>query len=212
MKLFLIGGTGNIGSRILAEALSRGHDVTVLTRDPAKLKTQPHLKVVKGEIMDAEGLAKQIKGFDGVIDSFGPGIGPDAYDKYIQSADSLIAAARKAKLKRVLWVGGAASLEVKPGVQLLDTLELPPPIKQALSGMREILYKLRKIDDLDWTFFSPAGDIGPGPRTGKFRLGTDQLVVGTDGKSRISRDDYAIAVIDEMEKPKHIKKRFTIGY
>ena len=212
MKLFIIGGSGNIGSRIVAEALSRGHDLTVMTRDPGKVKAQPHLKVVQGDVMDADSVAKQIKGFDGVINSFGPGIGADAYDKYVQAADALISAARKAKVKRVLWVGGAASLEVKPGVQLLDTLELPPPIKQALSGMREVLYKLRKIDDLDWTFFSPAGEIGPGPRTGKFRLGTDQLVVGTDGKSRISRDDYAIAVVDEMEKPKHIKKRFTIGY
>ncbi len=212
MKLFLIGGTGNIGSSILAEARSRGHDVTVLSRDPGKVKAQPHVTAVKGDIMDSDGLAQAIKGSDAVINSFGPGIGPDAYDSYIKSADSLIGAARKAGVKRVLWVGGAASLETKPGVQLLDSLQLPPPIKRALEGMREVLYKLRKVDDLDWTFFSPAGDIGPGPRTGKFRLGGDNLVVDAEGKSRISRDDYAVAMIDEVEQSKHIKKRFTVAY
>ena len=213
MKLFLIGGTGNIGSRILAEALSRGHDVTVLTRDPSKVKAQPHVAAVKGDILNSDELASQIKGHDAVVVSYSPGYDDAAPKKYEQSSDSVIAAARKAKLKRVIWVGGAASLEVKPGVQLLDTLTtMPPPIKNTLSAMRDILYKLRKIDDLDWTFFSPAGEIAPGPRTGKSRRGTEQLVVGTDGKSRISIDDYAIAMVDELEKPKHLKKRFTVGY
>jgi len=212
MKLFLIGGTGNIGSRILAEAVSRGHDVTVLTRDPGKVKAQPHVTAVKGDILDTAALAKQIKGQNAVIVSYSPGYDDAAPKKYEQSSDSVIAAARQAGVKRIFYVGGAASLNGKDGKQILDTLQLPPPLKATLSAMRDILYKLRKTDDLDWTFFSPAQMIAPGERTGKFRLGLDELVTDAQGQSRISCEDYAIAVIDELEKPKHIKKRFTIGY
>lgn len=212
MKLFLIGGTGNIGSRILAEAVSRGHDVTVLTRDPGKVKAQPHVKAVKGDILDSDQLAKQIPGQDAVIVSYSPGYDDAAPKKYEQSSDSVINAARKAGVKRIFYVGGAASLNGKDGKQILDTLQLPPPLKATLSAMRDILYKLRKTSDLDWTFFSPAQMIAPGERTGKFRLGLDELVTDAQGQSRISCEDYAIAVVDELEKPKHIKKRFTVGY
>ncbi len=215
MHCFLIGGTGNIGKEILAEALARGHQVTVLTRDPVKIEAKPGLTAAKGDIQDSATLAKQIAGHDAVIISYNPGwMDPEVGKRTIDGAESVLAAARKAGVKRLFWVGGASSLETAPGVQLFDRItgSVPPTIKDAIVGLREVLYRLRKIDDLDWTFFSPAESIAEGPRTGKFRLGGDQLVIGADGKSWISRADYAIAVIDELERPQHLRKRFTIGY
>jgi putative NADH-flavin reductase len=215
MKLFLIGGTGNVGREILAEALSRGHQVTALTRDPAKLAGKAGVAPVKGDIQDSATLATQIAGHDAVIVSYNPGwMDPEAREKTVSGAESVMAAARKAGVKRLFFVGGASSLETAPGVQLFDRIgaNMPPTVKGAVIGAREVLYALRKVDDLDWSFFSPAETIKEGPRTGKFRLGGDQLVVGADGVSWISRADFAIAVIDDIEKPQHIKKRFTIGY
>jgi putative NADH-flavin reductase len=214
MKFFLIGGTGKIGGEILAEALSRGHQVTALARDPAKLAAKPGLTVVKGDIHDSAALASQSAGQDAVIIAYNPGWGdPDVRKKTTDGADSVLAAARKAGVKRLFWVGGASSLKRADGVEVLDTMtQLPPLVREAIVGLREVLYKLRTIDDLDWTFFSPAEAIGDGPKTGKFRLGDDVAVADSDGKSFISRADYAVAVIDELERPQHIRKRFTIGY
>jgi putative NADH-flavin reductase len=212
MKLFLIGGTGNIGSVIRAEALTRNHDVTVLTRDPSKLEAKGKLQVVKGDVHDTAALTRQIAGQDAVVISYNPGwMDPEAEKKTLDAAESVLAAARAAGVRRLFWVGGAASLETAPGVQLFESIKdhVPPTVKGAIVGLREVLYRLRKTDDLDWTFFSPAQEIAEGPRTGVFRLGRDTLIVGPDGKSRISRADYAIAVLDELERPAHVRRRFT---
>jgi len=202
-KLALIGASGNVGSKILAEALSRGHQVTGIVRNPEKLPQHPNLTAVRGDVYDADGLAKLLAGHDAVISSV----------HYTASDPALLLQAVKASgVKRYLVVGGAGSLEVAPGVQLVDTPEFPALYKEEASKGRDYLNLLRGETGLDWTFLSPSAVIAPGERTGKFRLGGDQLLVGADGQSRISQEDYAVALIDELEKPAHSRQRFTVGY
>lgn len=202
-KLALIGASGNVGSKILAEALSRGHQVTGIVRNPEKLPQHPNLTAVRGDVYDAEGLAKLLAGHDAVISSV----------HYTASDPALLLQAVKASgVKRYLVVGGAGSLEVAPGVALVDTPEFPALYKEEASKGRDYLNLLRGETGLDWTFLSPSAVIAPGERTGKFRLGGDQLLVGADGQSRISQEDYAVALIDELEKPAHSRQRFTVGY
>ncbi|WP_225764629.1 NAD(P)-dependent oxidoreductase [Inquilinus sp. Marseille-Q2685] len=202
-KLALIGATGNVGSKILAEALNRGHEVTGIVRNPEKLPQHPNLTAKRGDVFDADGLAGLLAGHDAVISSV----------HYTASDPALLLQAVKASgVKRYLVVGGAGSLEVAPGVQLVDTPEFPAIYKEEASKGRDYLNLLRGETGLDWTFLSPSAVIAPGERTGTFRLGGDQLLVGADGQSRISQEDYAIALIDELEKPAHIRQRFTVGY
>ena len=130
----------------------------------------------------------------------------------MRGTTAIIAAVKKAGVKRVLWVGGAGGLEVKPGVQSVDTPEFPKDWKQGSLATREALNLLHKESGLEWSFLSPSADLSPGQRTGKFRLGRDQLLKDENGNSRISTQDYAMAMIDEVEKPKHIRQRFTVGY
>jgi putative NADH-flavin reductase len=203
VKLALIGASGNVGSKILAEALSRGHEVTGIVRNPEKLPQHLKLTARRGDVFDADGLAKLLAGHDAVISSV----------HYTASDPTLLLQAVKASgVKRYLVVGGAGSLEVAPGVQLVDTPEFPALYKEEASKGRDYLTLLRGETGLDWTFLSPSAVIAPGERTGKFRLGGDQLLVGADGQSRISQEDYAVALIDELEKPAHIRQRFTVGY
>lgn len=202
-KLALIGASGNVGSKILAEALSRGHEVTGIVRSPEKLPQHPKLTAQRGDVFDADGLAKLLAGHDAVISSV----------HYTASDPALLLRAVKASgVRRYLVVGGAGSLEVAPGVQLVDTPEFPALYKEEASKGRDYLTLLRGETGLDWTFLSPSAVIAPGERTGTFRLGGDQLLVGADGQSRISQEDYAIALIDELETPAHIRQRFTVGY
>jgi len=214
MKIAIIGASGNIGSRITREALSRGHQVTAIVRHPEKLTLENEsLVVTRGDVLDTEDLAAKLPGHDAVVVSYNPGWGPDVdFQKYVRAAESVLAAAKKAGLKRVLNVGGAGSLEVAPGVQLVDTPDFPPDWKEGALAMRDALEVYRKEQDLDWTFFSPAIMIEPGERTGKFRLGTDQPVFDEQHNSRISTEDYAVALLDELENPQFVRKRFTIGY
>lgn len=202
MKVALVGATGNIGSKITAELVSRGHAVTAIARNPEKAAGKG-VTAIKADGMDVDAMAAAMKGHDAIVTSapFAPGLTP-----------ALIAAVKKSGVKRYVMVGGAGSLEVAPGKMLKDTLQLPPPIKALLDEAAASLERLRGEPDLEWTFFSPAAEIGPGERTGKFRLGGDQLVTDANGKSKISYDDYAIALVDELEKPQHIRKRFTIAY
>jgi uncharacterized protein len=202
MKVALVGATGNIGSKIQAELLSRGHGVTAIARNPEKAAGKG-VTTVKADGMNVDEMAAALKGHDAVVTSapFAPGLSP-----------ALIAAVKQSGVKRYIMVGGAGSLEVAPGKMLKDTLTLPPPVKAMLDEAAENLQRLRGENELEWTFFSPAAEIGPGERTGKFRLGGDRLVTDANGKSKISYDDYAIALVDELERPQHIRRRFTIAY
>jgi hypothetical protein len=203
MHVAHIGATGKVGSKIREELLSRGHTVTVISRHPDKAPMGDRVKAAYGDIASPVELASILKGHEAIISSvtFLPG-----------SSRNLVDAVTRSGVKRYIAVGGAGSLEIAPGKLLKDSGSIPAEWMPAINEGTELLKLLRANQELDWTFFSPAALIGPGERTGKFRLGLDQLIVDAAGKSSISYDDYAIALVDELEVPRHIRQRFTIGY
>ncbi|KRB94213.1 NAD(P)-dependent oxidoreductase [Noviherbaspirillum sp. Root189] len=215
MQIALIGASGFIGSALRKEALSRGHGVTALVQHPEKLAADDHgkgrLQAVKADVLDPA-LAAQLKGHDAVISAFSGHAKSDIYDYYLRGMRAIIRATQEAGVPRLLVVGGAGSLEVAPGLQVVDTPEFPAQWKATAEGAREALKLLRQQTHLDWTMLSPSAHIAPGQRTGNFRLGTDQLLVDKSGESHISLEDYAVAMIDELEKPAHPRQRFTVGY
>jgi putative NADH-flavin reductase len=203
MNIALAGATGNIGSRILAEALSRGHRVTGITRDPKKLSAREGLQVRKGSTTDLAGFTAILAGHDAAIVSL----------KWNENDIArVLDALRKSGVKRCLFVVGAGSLLRRDGRTHFDYMAekgvQPPTSKPAAVALAEI----QKVTDLDWTAISPPASIQPGQRTGKFRLGKDHLIEDAEGQSRISREDFAVAIMDEIEKPKHIRQRFTAAY
>jgi putative NADH-flavin reductase len=203
MKVALIGASGKIGSQILAELSSRGHAVTAVARNIDKVEVQPGVTPVRADLADTAGLANALRGHDAIISS--------VRFKMFNPAQ-LLDAVKASGVRRLLTVGGAGTLEVRPGVALIDTPEFPAASKEEGAGGAAMLAALRNEPTLDWTFLSPSALIGPGERTGKFRVGGDQLLVGADGKSRISIPDFAIAMADELEIPRHTRRRFTVGY
>lgn len=213
MRIALIGATGMVGSAVLKELLDRGHEVTAIARNPGKLELQKGLTAQKGDALDSAQVARLVRGHDAVFSTINPGAeNPQAYDLTLKGVRSVIEGVKASGLKRLFVMGGAGSLEVAPGVQLVDTPGFPAGWKQAAMGLRDALNVLRQEKDLDWTFISPGAFLQPGPRTGKFRLGGDQLLTDTKGESRISVADLAVAIADELEHPKHIRRRFTAAY
>ena len=213
MKIAVIGATGFVGSAILQEALQRGHEVTAIVRHLEKVKPHPKLRPHKADVQKGDEVTLAVAGHDAVISAFNPGwTNPSMYDLQVKGTQAIIDGVKKAGVKRLLFVGGAGSLEVKPGVQSVDLPEFPAEYKQGTLATREALNMLRNETGLEWSFLSPSADVFPGQRTGKFRLGADQLLKNAQGESRISVEDYAIAMIDEVERPKHIRRRFTVGY
>ncbi len=213
MKLVLTGATGFVGSNILKEALDRGHEVTAIARHLGKLPKHSRLVPSDADVFDEAALAAAFRGNIAVISAFSPGkTDPDIRDKHLQGIRSTIAAMKRAGIRRLLVVGGAGSLEVKPGVRVIDTPDFPDQWKGTARATADILQLLRHEHDLEWTFLSPSAMLQPGTRTGKFRLGTDQLLTNARGESAISLEDYAVAMMDEVEDPKHVRQRFTVGY
>lgn len=212
MKIALIGATGYVGSKLLDEALARGHAVTALVTRPEKLAERAGVTAVKSDVLDEAALAEQLRGMDAVITAFSGHAQADVLDYFLQGFRAIVAATKAAGVPRLLAVGGAGSLEVAPGVQLVDTPEFPAQWKGTAEGARQALALLREESDLDWTMLSPAAHLEPGTRTGKFRLGTDALLVDDEGHSRISLEDYAVAMIDELERPAHRQARFAVAY
>lgn len=212
MHIALIGASGFIGSGLLKEALSRGHRVKALVGHPERLTPHPQLAAVKVDALDTSGLTVELVGLDAVISAFSGHAQEDVYGYYMRGIRSIINATKAAHVPRLLVVGGAGSLEVAPGVQLMDTPEFPVQWKGTAQGAREALALLRQEPGLDWTMLSPAAFISPGQRTGKFRLGGDQLLSNAAGKSAISVEDFAVAMIDELETPRHHRARFTVAY
>jgi putative NADH-flavin reductase len=186
MNIALIGATGFVGSAILQEALQRGHEVTAIVRDLDKLPPHRNLHPRKADIYNVDEVARSVTGHDAVISAFNPGwSNPDIYNQHIKGTKSIINGVKKAGVKRLLFVGGAGSLEVKPGVQSVDLPGFPAEYKQGALATREALNLLRQEPSLDWSFLSPSADIAPGQRTGTFRLGTDQMLKDANGQSRI---------------------------
>lgn len=212
MNIALIGATGFIGSGLLAEALARGHRVTALVSRPEKLAAQDNLVALGTDVLDTARLAQQLSGADAVISAFSGHAQEDVRGYYGRGIESILAAVKQAGVPRVLVVGGAGSLEVAPGLQLVDTPEFPAEWKGSALGARDTLERLRREPDLDWTLLSPAAKIEPGERTGRFRIGGDQLLTDEAGNSRISVQDYAVAMLDELERPAHSRRRFSVAY
>ena len=214
MKVALIGASGFVGTQVLKEALRRGHEVLAIVRHPEKISiTDPKLTVKKGDVWNIAETAALLKGNDAVISAYNPGWGDaDIYNNFIKGAEAIQQATKNAGVKRLLVIGGAGSLEIKPGVQLVDTAEFPAEWKQGALAAREYLNILKKEHDLDWTFLSPAIILHPGERTGKYRIGTDQPLFDKNNKCEISVEDLAVALIEELENRSFIKKRFTVAY
>lgn len=208
MKVVLFGATGMIGSRVLQELVRRGHTVTAVTRHPEKIAAAK-VKAVKGDVQDQSAVADLVKGADAVISAYAP---PTSNaELLVDAAHSLVAGLTEAGVKRVIVVGGAGSLEVAPGMQLVDSPGFPASYKAIALAHRDVLPVLKSAD-LDWSYFSPAGIIAPGERTGKFRLGETKLVADDKGESRISAEDYAVALVDELEYPHYLRQQFTAAY
>jgi len=213
MNIALIGATGFVGSAVLEELLSRGHQVRALQRDPSKLAARAGLEVRAVDVLAEGGFATELAGVDAVVSAYNAGWGnPDLYDDFLRGSDAIAAAARDAGV-RLLVVGGAGSLFIAPGQQLVDSPAFPAEWKSGALAAREALNRLRADSSgLDWTFVSPAMHLAPGERTGRYRLGGEQPVVDAQGESRISVADLAVAIVDELEQPRHRRGRFTAAY
>ena len=203
MKIAVTGASGRAGSHITAELARRGHIVTAIARNPEKIAKLPNVTAKKGDVFDQAGMAALWAGHDAAVSSV-----------HFTASDpeKLIAAARDSRVGRYLVVGGAGSLEVAPGVRLVTTPNFPAAYKAEAQKGADFLDLLRLQKDLNWTFLSPSALFTEGERTGKFRVGTDQLLTDTSGKSWISFADFAVALADEIERPAHQRKRFTVGY
>lgn len=213
MKLALIGASGFVGSALLQEALERGHLVTAIVQHPEKLPSHPNLTALKADAYQPDAVATAVAGHDAVLDAFNPGWGKENIrELFLQGTRSIFAGVKQAGVKRLLVVGGAGSLYVAPGVQLIDTPHFPAEWKEGAEGARQALELIRAESGLDWTFVSPPALLEPGERTGRFRLGGDELLMNGDHPANISVADLAVAILDEIEQPKHIQKRFTVGY
>lgn len=213
MKLMLIGSSGMIGSRIMNEALSRGHKVTSLVRDTTKTgEYKNNLEYIVGDVFNPESLADAAVDHDVVVSAYGPGSGDP--NLVVKAAHALVEGLTRVEPIRLIDVNGAGSLEVAPGLQLVDAPNFPEQWKALALAHRDALDVFRKAGfaGFDWTAVSPPAIIEPGDRTGHYRTGTEQLLKDDKGESRISAEDYAVAILDEIEEPKHKQQRFTVGY
>lgn len=214
-SVVLIGASGFVGTAILNELLSRGHKVTAVVRNPKKINvTNSNLEIVKTDVSDTNVMVEICKGKDAIISAYNPGwANPDIYEETLRNYPLILKAAKRSGAKRLLCVGGAGSLFCAPGLRVVDSGAIPDAIMGGVKSLGEFyLNTLMNEKAIDWIFFSPAGTLEPGKRTGKFRLGKDDLIVDENGISHISVEDYAVAMVDELENPKHHYERFTIGY
>lgn len=217
MKIALIGASGFVGTAVLKEAIDRGHQVTAIVRHPEKIVLKSDdLKVEKGDVMKIQELVTQISGNDIVISAYNSGwTNPNIYDDFIDGSESIQTAVKNSDVKRLLVVGGAGSLFIAPGVQLIDTPEFPEAYKPGASAAKDYLDEIKNEKQLDWSYISPAIEMGPqtsGERTGSYRLGTDAPVFNAENRSYISVEDLAVAILDEAENEQHLRRRFTVGY
>jgi putative NADH-flavin reductase len=211
LKIALFGATGMIGSRIAAEAAGRGHQVTALARNPARVPAGvANLTAARADLLDAASVGAAVRGHDVVASAYAPP--QDDLATLGKATRALVEGVRAAGLKRLVVVGGAGSLEVAPGKQLVDTDGFPDAYKPIALAHRDAFDYYRGVADLDWTFFAPAALIAPGERTGAFRTGVNRLLADAEGNSRISAEDYAIAFVDELEQGRFVRQVATVAY
>ncbi len=209
MKVVLFGATGKSGSRLMQELIARGHAVTAAVRNPDRFSAPADVAVVQDDLDDARHTAAVVRGADAVISAYAPPA--DDTDALVGVTERQVAAVRAAGVDRLLVVGGAGGLEVTPGVSLIASGHLPAPYHPIAKSHVKALDVLRN-SDIDWTYVAPAAYFEPGTRTGAYRLGTDELVTAPNGESRVSMEDYAIALVDELETGNNRRRRIAVGY
>ncbi|GGG26352.1 3-beta hydroxysteroid dehydrogenase [Rhodococcoides trifolii] len=214
-KIAVFGANGTIGSRIVAEALTRGHEVTAVVRNPANVTTDHHnLTVTEGDVLDSASVAAVSKGQDVLVSAVGGGDGPGTIATIKPAAETLVEGLRSlgADAPRLIAVGGAGSLRTPNGTQVWDAEGLPEFVLQIMHAHGDALDYYRTVSDVKWTNLTPAAEIEPGDRTGTYRTADDDLIADATGQSRISTEDFAVAAVDEIEQPQHIGRRFTVAY
>jgi len=219
MKIAILGATGYVGSHLVQEGLTRGHQVTGLSRHPDKLPDHPGLRKVALDLLADPALAgRTLSGHDVILYAYNPARqsqAPDIYEQHLRGHQALLAAMAHCNVKRLLCVGGAASLKIASGEEFLDSEQFPPQyadFKPSIRGTRALYYLLKEHPELDWVFLAPSAVLIDGQRTGQYRTGTDYLLYDQAGMSTISLQDYAVAMLDEAEQPRHHKERCTVGY
>lgn len=216
MKIALIGASGFVGSAILRELLQRAHQVTAIVRNAGKISPTENLTVISVNVLDEAALQTAITGHEAVISAYNPGwTNPDLYQEFLKGSQSIQAAVTNAGVKRFIVVGGAGSLFIAPDLQVVDTKEFPTDIKPGALAARDYLTLLTEETELDWTFLSPAIEMHPGTsgvRKGTYRTGLENPVFDDNGRSILSVEDTAVAIVDELETPRHIRQRFTAAY
>ena len=210
MKVALYGATGAAGSRILKELVSRGHHVTAIVRDPAKLtQSGANVRVKQGDLSDPRSIAAAIGDVEAVISAYGPP--KNDLEALVGVTERQVEALKGKPGVRLIVVGGAGGLNIAPGLAMVDSQFMPEPFKP-IARAHVNAFNVLKASSIDWTYFAPAAFFEPGQRTGEFRLGKDDLIANAQQESRISMEDYAVALVDELEKSRHRRQRFTIGY
>ncbi len=217
MKIALIGASGFVGTAVLNELLSRGHKVTGIARDISKVQvSHEQLTLESGDVFDVAAIANLLTGQDAVVSTFNAGwTNPNLYEDFLSGSKAIQEAVKSAGVKRLLVVGGAGSLFIAPGLQLVDTPEFPEAYKAGATAARDYLGYLRNEEAIDWTFLSPAIEMHQGTsgvRKGHYRTGLENPVFDENSRSVISAEDMAIAIVDELEHPQFVQKRFTVAY
>jgi putative NADH-flavin reductase len=212
MKIAVFGASGRIGSRIVTEALNRGHEVSALVRHPENYTFEHlHLRVAKSDLFVTQDVEAGVFNHDAVVCAYSNTKGATP-STIAEITVPLLNGLKQAHVNRLIIVGGAGSLEVAPGVQIVDTPDFPEAYKAASLAQREALKLYKAEKEIEWTYVSPSAEIAPGERTGVFRTGTNQLLKDAQGKSFILMEDFAVAIIDEIENPKHVREQMTVGY
>lgn len=216
MKVALIGASGFVGKAILNELINRGHQVTAIVRNPDNVPQTENVTGIKANVLNAEETAEAVKGHDAVISAYNAGwTNPNLYDEFLGGSKAIQEGVKKSGVKRLLVMGGAGSLYVGDGVQVLDTPQFPQEYKAGATAARDYLNHLRDEKELDWTFLSPAIEMHQGTsgeRKGTYRKGLEQPVFDAHNRSILSVEDTAVAIVDELQHPKHSRKRFTVAY
>ncbi len=217
MKIALIGATGFVGAHVLQELVNRGHYVTAIARDITKIDLSSNqISAVQGDVSQVSEVVRLIQGHDAVVSSYNAGwTNPDLYNEFLRVSQAIQEGVKKSGVQRLLVVGGAGSLEVAAGVQLIDTPQFPEAYKAGAKAARDYLNLLKNERDINWTFLSPPIEMHPGTsgkRTGIYRTGLDSPVFNKDHQSSISAEDLAVAIVDEIESPQFVQQRFTVGY
>lgn len=214
-KVAVIGATGFVGKKVVNELSSRGYEVNAIARDSSKIEAKNNVNAISADVNNTEEFARILKGNDAVISTFNPGWNnPNIYDDFLNGAKNIEVAVEKSGVKRFITVGGAGSLFID-GKQLVDGPNFPAEIKPGAVAAREYLEILKKNENLDWTFFSPAIEMGPqseGVRTGVYRTDLENPVFNENGRSMLSVEDVAVVLVDELEQNNFVKKRFTAAY